>query len=579
MKARSIALLSLVSACGADSSGLPGGQSPTDLGPVASRDTGPASDAGGSGTDGGQADMGTAGGCAAEPMEAADAVRRVAQGWVRGVVDGAVVRWLGIPYAKPPVGDRRWRPPEAPACFGEIFAADTWPSACPQIEQGQTVPFSPDNPILGDEDCLKLNVFAPRGLGPEDRRPVMVFIHGGGNQVGSAGERTASGARLYDGAGLARAHGVVVVTMQYRLGPLGFLALPALASEGRGVGNQGLLDQQFALQWVQRHIERFGGDPDRVLLFGESAGAVNTCAQIASPGAAGLFQRAIIQSGSCRSARALETKLEEGGRFVAETPCAEVGDPVSCLRELDVETLLRSGSVPITVGPSPPADFAWGPVIDGEVLPERPLDRIAGGRHAKVPLIVGANADETALSTPPVADEAELRRQLSAFGGPNFVDAVLQLYPVDAFDSPRDALVQIFSDATFVCGSRVIARAAVRGGSEPVHRYLFAQSLDRTAFERSLGAFHGVELGFLFGTLGGGRPLTATEATTVELIQRLWTDFAAHGALEEGEWPPYRSDEPLLRIEAEPSVSTQWRDAQCDFWDMISGADVPPPGD
>jgi len=559
-------------ACSGEDPNLDGGRGgPEDAGvepgPDGGTDLGPPD-----GRDGGVSDR-----CPAADRTPTDTLRRIEAGWVRGVQDGDVVRWLGVPFAAPPTGERRWRPPEPPACFEDVFEANSWPSACPQIEQGQTIPFSPDNPLLGDEDCLKLNVFAPRGLDLEDRRPVMVFIHGGGNQIGSSGERTGAGTRLYDGADLARDHGVLVVTLQYRLGPFGFLALPQLASEGRGVGNQGLLDQQAALQWVKRQVARFGGDPERVLLFGESAGAVNTCAQLASPGAEGLFQRAIIQSGSCRSARPLETKLDEGASFLAETPCAEADDPLTCLRDLDVEAILRAGSVPITVGPSPPTDFEWGPVIDGEVLPERPLDRILAGRHARVPLIVGANADETALSTPNIQSEAQLRTQLASFGGPNFVDAVLALYPPDRFDSPRQALVQIFSDATFVCGSRSIARAAARGQSAPVHRYLFAQTLDGSAFERGLGAFHGVELGFVFGTLAAQRARTPTEDATVAIVQGLWTRFAADGALEQATWPSYGADEPLLRVEAEPAVLTEWRDAQCNFWDAISGVDVPAP--
>jgi len=208
-----------------------------------------------------------------------------------GVSGAEPRRFLGIPYARPPLGALRWKAPEPAQRWEGVLNATELVAGCPQLEdQGA--------PASDNEDCLVLNVWSPE---PAPRAaPVMVWIHGGGNFSGGTGLSVPSTRQLwYDGAVFAAARDVVVVTIQYRLGPLGFLAHPALAAEGEPTGNQGLQDQRMALRWVQDHIARFGGDPSNVTIFGESAGSADVCYHVASPRSAGLFHRAISQSGGC----------------------------------------------------------------------------------------------------------------------------------------------------------------------------------------------------------------------------------------------------------------------------------------
>ncbi|MGN6176819.1 MAG: carboxylesterase/lipase family protein, partial [Streptosporangiaceae bacterium] len=241
-------------------------------------------------------------------------------GAVRGTTVGTVGEFLGIPYAAPPIGNLRWRPPAAAASWHGVRDATQFGPSCPQALTGN--PLLPPGPI--SEDCLYLNVYAP-AVNSDDQggRPVLVWIHGGG--------LVQDGARDYDGSELA-ADGVVVVTINYRLGALGFLAHPALASRpGGAAGNYGLMDQQAALRWVQRNIARFGGDPDNVTIAGQSAGGLSVLAQMVSPGARGLFQRAIVESGTfALNQRPLATAETAGETFATAVGCPD--QSAACLR-------------------------------------------------------------------------------------------------------------------------------------------------------------------------------------------------------------------------------------------------------
>ena len=234
------------------------------------------------------------------------------EGAVQGSTAGTVDEFLGIPYAAPPVGNLRWRPPAPPRDWHGVRNATQFGPSCPQALTGN--PLLPPGPI--SEDCLYLNVYAP-AVNSDDQggRPVLVWIHGGG--------LVQDGARDYDGSELA-ADGVVVVTINYRLGALGFLAHPALASRpGGAAGNYGLMDQQAALRWVQRNIARFGGDPDNVTIAGQSAGGLSVLAQMVSPGARGLFQRAIVESGTYQLTEPSLAAAETAGQaFAAKAGCA-----------------------------------------------------------------------------------------------------------------------------------------------------------------------------------------------------------------------------------------------------------------
>lgn len=530
-----------------------------------------------SGVDGGGVDAGLD--CNGGFLASAD-VAFTEQGPVRGLVNADQTRsFLGIPYAKPPLGALRWRPPERDvACWPQVRDATRWGAACPQLVQLQGTVFDAGAPVVGEEDCLTLNVFTPPSAAVDGGLPVMVFIHGGGNTGGSASETTgANGVRLYEGNTLALRGGVVVVTLQYRLGALGYLALPHLDAESdAGVsGNYGLRDQQAALAWVQRNVARFGGDPARVMLFGESAGAVNTCMHLASPGSAGLFQRALMQSGSC-AALTLTEKRAEGNLWLGGTTCANASDVPACLRALTPEQLIRAYPVPVNVGSRRPA-VSWNPNVDGVVLPRAPIEALRDGTANDVPLVVGHNSEETNLTMPLISTEAEYRAAVVGLVGAVVADQVLQRYPVATYGTPRRALVQVTTDAFFGTQARHAARASVLGHpSTPVFRYLFAR-----APVPARGVFHGVELIYVFQRIGLLTPVPSAEDLAVEAsLLGAWTRFAATGdpngaaALP---WPRVNAAEPLQRLDATVSTLGAWRNPEYDFWDGLAGINLPAP--
>src|SRR5579871_262607 len=271
----------------------------------------------------------------------ANPIVRIDDGLVRGASAAGVDSFLGIPYAAPPTGDLRWRPPRPAAGWTGVRDATAFGPSCPQAPS----PFAPPGPF--SEDCLYLNVYAPASRGGFGGRPVLVWIHGGG--------LVQDAARDYDGTKLA-ADGVVVVTINYRLGALGFLAHPALAARpGGSAGNYGLMDQQAALRWVQRNIARFGGDPDNVTIAGQSAGGLSVLAQMVSPGARGLFQRAIVQSGAfALNQQPLATAEAAGEKFATAVGCPD--QTAACLRNVPVSELVAKFGVEIPG------------VVDGSVL-------------------------------------------------------------------------------------------------------------------------------------------------------------------------------------------------------------------
>lgn len=500
------------------------------------------------------------------------------QGPIRGLVDGTGARrFLGIPYAKPPVGSLRWRHPERDlACWSAVRDATQWAPKCPQLPQQQGQPFDAGAPVEGQEDCLTLNVFTPPGT--DGGLPVMVFIHGGGNTEGSASETTGvNQVKLYDGATLASRGGVVVVTMQYRLGALGFLALAALDAESdAGVsGNYGLMDQQLALSWVQRNATHFGGDPARVMLFGESAGAVDTCMHLDMPGSAGLFQRAAVESGSC-NATPITTKRSEGTKWLAGTGCTGAPDVPACLRALTPDQAIHAFPVEVVVGARKP-EVSWGPVVDGVVLPLNPLDALHTGVGAAVPLMIGSNSEETNLAMPLITTEAEYRAAVTSLVGATLTNQVLQLYPVTTYGTPRKALVQVTTDAFFGCQVRMASRAAVIGRpTVPAYRYLFSR-----APVAIRGAFHGVELPYVFQRISALTSTPSVDDLAVEsAVLGYWTRFAATGdpngagALS---WPQVSSVEPLQQLDVAAATRSGWRNAECDFWDGVAGVSIPAP--
>ena len=456
------------------------------------------------------------------------------RGLVRGVAAGTTIAFRGLPYAAPPLGGLRFHLPARAACWTDVRDASTFGAVCPQLDDTQ-------NPV-GGEDCLTLNVWTSN-LRPAGPMPVLVFLHGGGNNQGSSSAGSGPTA-LYDGQALA-GRGSVVVTLNYRLGALGFLQHAALEREG-AYGNWGLWDQLAALRWIQRNIGAFGGDPARVLLFGQSAGGLDVCALVSSPQAAGLFSRAILQSGGC-TVQARGDALASGERLVTGAGCNTATDAIACLRGKTPTELLRALPVVVTgLGPTP-----FAAALEPQVLPGQPLDRIRAGLHNKVPIVVGSNSAETYRMLPApeqLASAAQYQAAARTFLAqlalsPSTVEAILAVYPASDYPSPHAALVALTTDVRWTCPSRAYARALAPHG--PTWRYFFTQGLDATrAPAASLaGAFHGLELLYVFGVLevAGYRPTDADRALS-EYAQIYWWQLAATGSTltaRAAPWPAY----------------------------------------
>lgn len=503
--------------------------------------------------------------CGAEVPEGPAIVHTVA-GPIEGEALGEVLAFRGVRYAEPPVGELRWRPPVPRACVPALTPAKVFGPVCPQVEkdaQGQVVASETD------EDCLTLNVWTPAA--DVQARPVLVFIHGGGNAVGAGSDE------LFDGAALAKARDVVVVTLNYRLGALGFLTHPALAAESpEGVsGNYGILDQVLALEWVRDNIARFGGDPARVMVFGESAGAVNTCSLIGSPRAAGLFHGAIAQSGACRERTLAAFEQDIAAPWFTGSGCDAAPDPAACLRGLDVAAILATqpDGYPNVAGLSQ----GWGPHVDGVVLPKASLSAMSEGTHNQVPVIFGANAGETANAVGPLT-VPQYEALVTATFGP-LAGEVLAMYPAAEYgDDGRLAYVALTSDVKFVCNARRSARAADQGQGAAVFRYHFAYDGYTALPNTPKAAFHGLELIYIFGNWGAVldgnfeyQP-NADDLAMAARIQAAWVGFAATGdpAGPGLEWPAYvgASDNAAL-LDEPPGLVEGVRAKQCDFWDGL----------
>lgn len=502
---------------------------------------------------------------------------QVEGGALRGIeVEGADV-FLGIPYAAPPVGELRFKPPrEAPSWSGVREAGRYGPS-CPQTLASR--PIGPDELIL-TEDCLNLNVFTPHQRDPKARLPVLFFIHGGGNMNGSSSEsidyfvRIESGEAIYEGQRVASRGDVVVVTINYRLAALGFLTLPELASESESgsSGNYGLLDQIAALKWVQRNIERFGGDPARVMIFGQSAGAYDTCTLVASPLAKGLFSRAIMHSGIC-NIHPKERALSTGESLVEELGCADAPDRVACLRALDVDTLVLAQSA----RPGGIGNFAFYPHVDGHVVDQQPAAVIAAGNHNHVPFIIGSNAHEYANRFVDEVTPEDYPRALAAALGESALSSMPQIlaaYPASDYASPREALIAAVTDRNLTCTSRMIARGFAFGQSAPVYRYYFTRVLssERRAGE---GAYHGSELLFLFQHMDGEHfDADADDRSTAAALLGYWTRFAATGDPNGDDlppWPRYEiATDPYQIVEPTPRSAANLRADKCAFWTNLA---------
>jgi para-nitrobenzyl esterase len=486
-------------------------------------------------------------------------VVQLSDGTLRGDLDGASRRFLGIPYAAPPVGNLRWRLPQPSMPWtGTRLANDFGPSC--SDNSGGAPKFS--------EDCLYLNVWTP-SRAPTFPRPVMVWFHGGGNQVYSAAAEFFLGGLQYNGRTLAEMRDVIIVTINYRLGVFGFFPHPALATEDPQypyAGNQGLLDQRAALQWVHDNIAAFGGDPGNVTIFGESAGSFDVCLHLVSPGSAGLFHRAISESNGCTTRQPTPADAAPSvDQLVAAVGCSGSADVLACLRQVPADALL---------GANPLGD-AWASdnlIVDGGFLPDQPRALFAAGRFSKVPYIIGSNAEEGNEQFGPLMNLLNQNGFMGALQSlyGDQADQVAALYPPEDFpptatvSSELMALARSIGDRDNICPTYDTARRAAAGGA-PTYLYNFARPDSDPVFA-AFGADHQAEIGYVFGSVD---LKTDDNREVASAMQGYWTRLAAAGNPngEEVVWPRYddASDE-RLNLDVPITVVTGFHRTRCEFW-------------
>ena len=451
----------------------------------------------------------------------------------------AINAFLGIPYAAPPVGALRFKPPQPHAAWTTPIQTTKVAAPCPQV-----VPQT--GAAVGSEDCLYLNVYAPAGAA-SSTLPVMVFLPGGSFTGGSASSP------YYNGQSIAEQGNVIVVTVTYRVGALGFLTAPALDAESSGKvsGNYGIEDQQAALRWVRANIAGFGGNPQNVTLFGESAGANSVEDQLTSPAVAGLFRKAIIESSvgapGIPDLTLAQSEAGPGATFVSNVGCAGASSIASCLRAASVSSIL-----------SAQADATTYPVVDGAVIPLAPLAAFQSGKFNQVPLITGSNHDEfTTLiagafpqaENPPLTNAAYTALLHGIFGGA--APLVQAQYPASAYQSPLQAFATLGTDGFVVCQIEQ-KRAALSKYVEvfgyefnepnPAQGPIFGPPITGLTY----GDYHTAELPYVFGyTAPGGIAVTGKDLALSKSVITYWTNFAtatypsATSSTRTPVWPQY----------------------------------------
>ncbi|MDO3650434.1 carboxylesterase/lipase family protein [Nocardia mangyaensis] len=503
---------------------------------------------------------------AAPGDQATELTTTVTGGAVQGMRSAGIIQYLGVPFAASTAGPHRFAPPQPAPPWAGIRPATAHGPQCPQSSPLPHVPaLQPSS-----EDCLTIDVYVPEHASGT-ALPVMVWLYGGGFVLGSNAQYDSPARLVRDGQ-------VIVAIPNYRVGPFGFLALPELAADDSGItGTYGTLDQQAALRWIQDNAAAFGGDPGNVTLFGESAGGMSVCTQLASPTARGLFTKAIIQSGACARSPlvppTVDRAYQRSADYASSLGCGDSATRLRCLREMPVDRLLSSPTTMLNT-----MDATWTPVRDGVVVTSTPEDALATGVAREIPLIVGSNADEGATflalldyargAVPTAAEYVDWVR--NSFG--DHSDRVLARYPMADFDTPAAAKQQVITDGFFACPALFTTEAARRGGGQ-VWQYRFN---DAPLGQNPLlpGAFHAAEIPYVFSALMGVPiPLPPDADRLSQHIQQSWAHFAHTGSPETPALAPWPTTTPTTlelsrdRIALSESFSPAHR---CDLWSTIS---------
>lgn len=481
-------------------------------------------------------------------------------GAVRGTHEAGFRLFQGVPYASAP----RWQPPGEPVPWIAVRDATKPGPRCVQ-----DVRVDPDYGLPTTEDCLNLTVWSPEGAAPDRPRPVMVWIHGGGFLNGSSD--------IYNSRSLTTRGDIVVVTINYRLGALGFLAHPALASAGQDPGNYGLADQQAALRWVRDNIAAFGGDPERVTIAGESAGAMSVCDHLVAPESEGLFRAAIMQSGPCQAQADLAAGERAGLDYAARLGCTAPSTARQCLLALPADRL-RDGPTHFRIGST---NLLSGPVTGTQRLPVAPPVVASSAPTARVPVLIGSTADEftlfvalTYLHDHRIAPYPTLLNE--AFGSK--AQAIAAHYPLSRYDGSAGlAYAAAITDGFFSCP--IANMAAGLSTRAPVYAYEFndrhapvPEPLRHTPF--AAGAGHALELRYLF-QMGGAPALDAQQQQLSDEMVAYWTRFVTTGAPDvdgQPQWPALDADRPqVMSLQTgRPVLTGDFGDRhQCGFWASV----------
>ena len=499
---------------------------------------------------------------------AAAAPVKTANGQVEGTVstDGKIRVFKGMPFAAPPVGDLRWKAPQPVADWSGVRKATEFGARCMQAPIFSDMIFRDAGP---SEDCLYLNVWTP-AAGAEAKLPVMVWIYGGGFAAGAASEPRQDGEHL---AG----KGVVVVSMNYRLGVFGFFSHPELAKETRtgSAGNYGLMDQAAALGWVQRNIEAFGGDKEKVTIFGESAGSFSVSALMASPLTSGLLHRAIGESGAyfgdTLAARSLKDTEASDVKFAASLGATTL----AALRAKPAKELLEAATKQ--------KEERFVPNVDGYFLPEDVYSIYAAGRQLHVPLLAGWNADEGSYRAIFGKEEPTVKNyaaRLHALYGDK-AEEVLKAYPAGTDEEAKRAAQDLASDRFIGYSTWKWIEMQGKTGAAPVFRYHFEDAAPAAATDKSAdaawrGAYHSSEIEFVFGNLAyKDLPWRAQDRALSEQMSAYWTNFAKTGNPNSAElprWPAYEKEEgyQVMHLKANPQAGPAEHRARYEVLDGLT---------
>ncbi len=484
---------------------------------------------------------------------------RTASGVVEGKREDTVRAFLGIPYAAPPVGDRRWQPPAPVAPWDGVRPATAFGSRPMQ-------PVIFHDMIFRDpgcsEDCLTLNIWTPAEKA-EARLPVMVWIFGGGFIAGGTSEQRQDGARLAK-------QGVVVVSMNYRLGVFGFFVHPELAAESphHAAGNYGLMDQLAAIRWVHDNIAAFGGDPKNVTIFGESAGSFSVSAQMASPLAHGLFQKAIGESGAAfyssgLAQESLATRAAADAEYVGKQTGVHT---LAELRAMPAQALMDA------VMKTDEQRYRFSLDVDGYFLPEPVADLFAAGKQNDVPLLAGWNHDEGGVSLPPGTPAIESMKKTAQETFGDDADEFLRLYPSTTEEQAARSGADFAGDRFIALSTWAWLEAQTKTGKQPVFRYHFDRAPPTNFYGQPSGAYHSADILYVFDSFDAQPQVawTPTDREVSRVVQGYWTNFARTGNPNGPNlptWPTYgpRDGWPVMHLNAPPEARPDERRPRYEF--------------